>query len=493
MNFQPLRVLSPDDMERIHQAALTILSDVGMKIESDKALVYLKKAGCFVDEATYVVKFPRNIVQQYVDKMRADYANPERLPKRMSVRYSHIRFRNEEHKVHRDFTASAGGFCCFICDLDGNRRTATMDDVRRSINLVNHLDDIAYTGLPVADQDTPASLRPIAMAAEIAKYTTKFGGVETFKAEDIPFLIEIGCIVKGSMENLRREPILVGYGEARTPLCLDRNMAEIVIEYIERGLPQTLDTMPNGGATAPVTAAGLLALGVAETLGGLVLGYAVDENAVVGVDIIPSYCDMQSGLFRYATADRMPLLVARVQMISEYYGCPSGVHGGKTDSCFTNVQAGIDKAVSTVFPILAGAVGIGTVGHLENAVTFSPQQLVIDNEVFRAVRRTLRPIEVNDDTLALNVIRELGIGGNYLSETHTAKHFRDELFLSDLFETTAWETSHTQDLKGMEAKARVKARDIRQKEPEIVVDNNQLKAIDEVLERAATHERGCGD
>ena len=112
----------------------------------------------------------------------------------------------------------------------------------------------------------------------------------------------------------------------------------------------------------------------------------------------------------------MPLLVARVQMISEYYGCPSGVHGGKTDSCFVNVQAGIEKAMSTVFPVLAGAVGIGTVGHLENAVTFSPQQLVIDNEVVRYMRRALQPIEVTEQTLALETIRAVGIGGNYLGE-----------------------------------------------------------------------------
>lgn len=100
---------------------------------------------------------------------------------------------------------------------------------------------------------------------------------------------------------------------------------------------------------------------------------------MVGVDIIPSNIDMSSGVFCYASADRMPLLVAGVQMISEYYGCPSGVHGGKTDSCFVNVQAWIERAMSTVFPVLAGAVGISTVGHLENAFTFSPQQLVIDS------------------------------------------------------------------------------------------------------------------
>ena len=485
MICEPIRVLSYEEMERIHRAALTILADVGMKIESEKALSYLKNIGCCVDESSYIVKFPQKVVQQYVDKMKKDYGKPDRIPEKMSVRYSHIRFRRETHRIHPDFSVSTGGFCCFIYDLDGKRRPATMEDVHRSINLVNKLDAIDYTGLPVSDQQTPTEIRPVKMAAELVKYTTKFGGVETFKKEDIPYLIEIGSIIKGDIDNLKKEPILVGYAEARSPLCLDRNMVEVFMEYIERGFPQTLDTMPNGGATAPVTAAGLLAIGIAETLGGLVLGYAIDENAVVGVDIIPSYCDMQTGIFHYSSAERMPLLVARVQMISEYYGCPSGVHGGKTDSCFVNVQAGIDKAMSTVFPVLAGAVGIGTLGHLENAVTFCPQQLVIDNEVVKYIRRTLRPIEVTDDTLALDTIKQVAIGGSFLSELHTAENFRNELFLSELFETLSWESANSQEVKGMEVKALEKAREIQQEKPEPIIDTDKLKAIDDVVKQAS--------
>jgi len=471
-------------MERIHQAALRILEEVGMRIESGKALSYLKGVGCSVDESSYLVRFSRQVVQTYVDKMKADYDGPTRVAKRMSVRYSHIRFQKEQHRIHPDFTASAGGFCVFICDLEGNRRRATMDDVHRSLNLVNHLDSIDYTGLPVSDQETPAAIRPVKMAAELAKYTTKFGGVETFKKEDIPYLVEIGSIVKGGMEELRKEPILVGYAEARSPLCLDRNMVEIFMEYIERGFPQTLDTMPNAGATAPVTAAGVLAVGIAETLGALVLAHAIDENAIVGVDIIPSFCDMRSGLFRYASAERMPLLVARVQLISEYYGCPSGVHGGKTDSCFVNVQTGIEKAMSTVFPVLAGAVGIGTVGHLENAVTFSPQQLVIDNEVCSYMHRALKPIEVTDETLALDVVRQVGVGGNYLAEMHTADHFRGQMFLSSLFETVPWEAAHEEDVQGMENKALERARMLWNQQPQMVVDSDKAKAIDRVVANA---------
>jgi len=481
---EPLRALSNDDMERIHQAALTILEDVGMKIDHPEARSLLKKHGCVVEEADGIVKFPKSVVQRSVALMRKAYAQPDRAPERMAVRFSHVRFRSGPHRIHEDFTVSAGGFCCFIFDLEGNRRPAAMDDVRRSISLANRLDDIDYTGLPVSDQETPTPLRPVAMAAEIARLTTKFGGVETFRKEDIPYLIEIATIVKGSADALRREPILVGYGESRSPLCLDYNMADIFMDYIRRGFPQTMDTMPNGGATAPMTAAGVLALGAAESLGPMVLAHAIDPDAIVGVDVIPSQCDMQSGIFRYSSPERWTLLAARVQLLSEYYGCPSGVHGLKTDSCFFDEQAGIEKAASTIVPVLAGAVGVGTCGHLENAVTFSPVQLVIDNEIAAGTRAMLRGIEVNDETLAVDVVREVGPGGNFLGAEHTARHFRDELFLSSLFTHTAWDSARATTEAGMADLAKAKAAELWARDPEPALDERKLRDVEAVVERA---------
>jgi len=168
-------------------------------------------------------------------------------------------------------------------------------------------------------------------------------------------------------------------------------------------------------------------------------------------------------------------------MISEYYGCPSGVHGGKTDSCFVNVQAGVDKAMSTVFPVLAGAVGIGTVGHLENAVTFSPLQLVIDSEIIRYVRRAIEPVKGDEETLALDTIRRVGIGGAYLGESHTAKHFRGECFFSELFECLPWVSAMSGPTKGMEVRAREKARALWADIPQVVIDSDKMRAIDAVV------------
>jgi trimethylamine--corrinoid protein Co-methyltransferase len=380
--MKPVRILTQDQMARIDETAHQILHTVGIKIESEEALKFLERAGCKVDYSSYIAKIPTQLSRQTVDRMKKDYSRQNR-PERMPVRFSHVRFQPQPHQVHQDFTVSTGGFCCFLYDLEGRRRSATRDDMLCSINLVNQLDQIDYTGLPVADQTIPADIRPVVMAAELAKYTRKIGGIETFRKEDVRAIYEIAQVVAGSAEEFRRRPQLVGYAELRSPLCFDRNMVEIYLEYLKLGVPQTVDTMPNGGATAPMTTAGILALGAAETLAAVVLAYAAVEQPIVAMDINPSFCDMSSGIYRYSGPDRLNLLMARIQLLAEYYGCPTGVHGGKTDSCFLNEQTGAEKATTMLGAVLAGAVGIGTVGHLENAITFSPVQLVIDNEIAR--------------------------------------------------------------------------------------------------------------
>jgi len=482
--MQPVRYLDAEDMTRIHQSSLRILERTGMRVEHRKALEYLRGAGCKVDMDSRVVKFPPAVVERAIAKMRANFKDPHRWPQRMSVRYSQVRLAAQPFRIHEDFSVNAGGFCCFIWDLEGRRRNSALADVRQALKLADQLDQITYTGLPCAAQEIPVEIRPVVMAAELAKATRKFGGIETFKARDVEYVSRIGEVAAGGREAHRKNPILVGYGEARTPLCIDEVMADVMLAHLERGLPQSLDTMPNGGATAPVTAAGIAALGIAETLGGLVLGFAVDPNATLTIDFTPGYCDMRSMLFGYAGAERIPLLAARIQMISEYYGCPSGVHGGKTNACVPGVQAGVEKAVSMLGVVMAGAIGFGTVGHLENAMTFSPMQLVIDNEIARYVRRCVRGVEVNDETLALDVIEQTGIGGNTFETDHTAAHFKDELLMSPFFPVQSWGAGDSLDKERFEKMAAAKARELLKKETPPVLTREQIQAIDEIVAEA---------
>jgi trimethylamine--corrinoid protein Co-methyltransferase len=481
---EPLRVLSKNEMEQIHEQALKILAKIGIWVESEEAREYYSGVGCQVERAKKIVKIPVRVVEKWLGKMKSDFSKQERVPQQMAVRYSHIRFRKEPFQIHEDFSVNTGGFCTFIYDLEGKKRKANLEDVRKCINLAHHLDEITYLGLPVSAQEIPPQLRPVKMAAELVKRTNKLGGVETFTKQDVHYITEIAEIVAGSKENLRKNPVLVGYGEMRSPLCLDAKMSEIMIEYIKLGLPQSLDTMPCAGTTAPLSAAAVLSLGLAETLAGLVLGYAVDENATMSIDLTPSFADLGSGLYRYFAPERGSLLAARIQMISEFYGCPSGVHGGKTDSCFFNEQTGVDKAISMLYPILCGTCGIGTVGHLENAVTFSPVQLVIDNEIAKYIRFLLREIKVTEESLAFGEIEKIGIGGEHLTSSYTLKHCRENVFYSELFEHLPWERVHQKEHQNMIEKAKQRAKELMEKTPPPMLTPEQEKAIDEVVKKA---------
>ena len=481
---EPIRYLGDDEMQQIHQAALQILDEVGMFIDCEEALNYLEAFGCRVNYDRRHVSFPAGLVQSSVDRLRRAYADPGRIPQRMSVRYSQIYFSTHPHRIHSEFSTNAGGFSVFIFDLEGRRRLATMEDVRASIRLADALENITFMGLPVSAQEIPAPMRPVVMAAELVKTTRKLGGIETFDRLDVSYISRIAEIAAGGPAALRQNPVLVGYAEARSPLCIDRNMAEILIEYVKRGLPQSLDTMPAGGTTAPITSAGVLAMGIAESLGGLLLGYAVDPDAIMSIDVCPTKADMRSGLYTYASPERMPLLAANVQMMNEFYGCPSGTHGGKTDACYPGFQAGMEKIMSMLFPILAGSVGIGTMGHLENAVTFSPQQLVIDNELAGSVRAMLNGFEVSPETLGVEVIKSVMPGGSFMAHEHTLSHLRDETSPSRFYDRLNWDAVYSRPVRGLEEKAKHEAAELMQRETEPPLSPDQERAIDEVVAEA---------
>ena len=490
--IEPIRYLNQDEMNRIHQAALRILDEVGMQVDSREALEYLQAFGCRVDFDRRRVKFPGDLVQATVDRMRQANADPNRIPRRMSVRYSQIYFSTMPHHIHTDFSGSAGGFNINILDLDGQRRPATMQDVRAAIRLADALGNIDFMGLPVSAQDIPSVMRPVVMAAELVKNTRKLGGIETFDRLDVQYISRIAEIVAGGASALRRNPVLVGYSEARSPLCLDGNMAEILIDYVKLGLPQSLDTMPAGGTTAPITAAGVLAQGIAETLCGLILGYSVDPQAIMSIDVLPTKADMQTGGYTYASPERMVVQAANMQMMSEFYGCPSGTHGGRTDSTYPGYQAGMEKALSMLMPILSGSVGIGTLGALENCMMFSPQQLVIDNDLVGSVRCLLNGFEVNDETLAVDVIKEVGPNGSFLNHAHTLNHLYDEKDPSKLYSRLTWVAAHGERAVKLEEKARRTAEKLMQREVEHPLSPDQEKAIDEVVAEATARRKELG-
>jgi trimethylamine--corrinoid protein Co-methyltransferase len=479
-----ISVLTEQDMQLLHETAVRILDEVGMHIDHEKALTYLDGAGCRVEKKNHLVRFPPDLIERSAARMRDQFAGPPRYSERIPMRYTAMYFSTMPRRPRSEYDANTGGFVPFVLPLEGSRRPATLQDVRDGIRLADALPNIDLIGLPCAAQEVPAKLRPVVMAGELVKSTGKIGGIEAFTLADIDYLLRIAEVVRGDITEVRKRPVLIGYGEAKSPLVIDENMAEIFMAYVEQGFPQSLDTMPAAGTTGPATSASTLALGLAETLGALTLAYAIDMNATISLDVCPSLTAMDSSIFPYAGADRMPLVTAAMQLLADYYGRPGGCHGGKTDACAPGVQAGMEKALSIIFPVLAGATGVGTMGHVENALTFSFEQLVIDDAIAGYIRRMLRGFQVDEETLAFDVIKEIGPGGSFLSHPHTAASFRQEFYLPDIVERMSYAAWETQEVRGMEAKAREKARRILAEHQPQPLDASQEREIDAIVATA---------
>jgi len=487
-----IRVLQDEEMNRLHSAAIEILERVGMQIRHPGASERLRDAGCSVDFERQRVRFPREVAEQAIAQMRRDFTLADRQGVEMPVRFSQVYFFSAPMRVRHSFTVNAGGFVPYILDLEGNRRPATMQDVRDAIRLIDGLEHIDMMGLPVVAAEVPERQRPVVMAAELVKGTRKIGGVEAWDAEDVRALQQIAAVVRGDDQASRKRPLLVGYGEVRSPLCMDPNMAEVFMESVKLGLPQTVDSMPCAGATAPASGAACLAQGLAESMSAVVLGYAIDSSAMLGLDITPGYCDMRGGSFPYAGADRLPLVAAANQLITEFYGRPGGCHGGKTDASTVGAQAGIEKALSIAFPILCGASGIGTVGCL-GSTTFSPLQVVIDNEIVGYVKRMLMGFEVEDLDWAVEAIAEVGPGGHFLGHPSTAQRFRGEFWLDHLFERLAFAAGDVPTPDMLVERARSKARRLLAEHNPEPLPSEKVAAIDEIVEAsvAAKARRGA--
>jgi len=479
-----LRMLSAGEMQALHNGALTVLAETGMWIDSQDARDYYSKAGCDVNDSTKIVRFPAQVVENAVRAMRAKYADKSQGDVWARVRYSRIFFTNKSHRLHTDFSANAGGFPPFILDLEGRHRPATLQDAIDGIRLADALENIDMIGLPCSAQEIPSDERPVRMTAELLKRTKKIGGIEAWNKRDVQAIAEMGDVITGSREASIKRPLIMGYGETRSPLCLDANMSDIFLEYAKMGFPQSMDTMPCAGTTAPASSAGTIVVGLAETLSCVVLGFAANPQVRMSVDINPSLADMKTMVFPYASPDRMALMAGWTQMLHQFYRCPSGIHAGKTDACVPNAQAGFEKALSTLTPVLFGAIGIGTLGQVNVAgITYSPVQLVIDNEIVGYIRRILRGFDVNDATLALDVIKEIGPGGNFLTHPHTAASFRKEFYFSDVVERIPHNAWELQEFKGIEARAAAKVARILADHDPHPLSKDKERRIDEIVGR----------
>ncbi len=422
--------LTDDHVQRIHEAALSILERTGVQVEESEALRLFQEAGAMVDSEGPRVRLPRSLVEDAVDWA------PSRVV--LAGRDPRWDLELEGTRVY----IGTGGAALNVLDLEtGQPRPAVLRDVAELARLVDALDNVHFYLVPVYPTDVSKDVVDVNTYYAGLANTTKHVQAGVYTVEGIRDTVEMCERIAGGAEALRERPI-VSFITCWlvSPLKLATDVTRLLIETCRQRIPVVLSAAPMAGSTAPVTLAGMLAQLTAEQLSGVVLAQLAQRNAPLLIGPIPATADMRTGRYLAGSAE-FGLTNAAMAQMAQFYHLPIYNSAGMTDAKIPDVQAGFEKAMSVVLAALAGSNFIHhAAGMLENMNMVAPEQFVIDNDILGMTMRVLRGIEVDDETLALDVIDEVGPGGHYLVSEHTIRHMRSEFYFpSAVVDRQGWE------------------------------------------------------
>ncbi|MEM2440537.1 MAG: trimethylamine methyltransferase family protein [Candidatus Bathyarchaeia archaeon] len=434
-----LEILNSNELYEIHLATLDVLDSVGVKVFSPNALKLLEDAGAVVDKKRNTARIPEHLVKEAV----------KRAPGCVNL-YG----RNWKYKLRLGGDRvyfSMEGTSVFVLDLEtGERRASTYEDLERFFRLADALEHVHHASITVKARDIPEPVAHVYETLAGFKNTTKTIDGYTYGQIVAMDTIKMASIIAGGEEELKKKPMLLGFHNPVSPLQHSKELTEGLITYAKYRQPVIIAPEDQAGTSAPVTLAGLLVQQNAEVLSGIVIAELANPGAPVLYGTVSTIADMKTGHLAYGSVEAALINVASAQL-ARYYGLPSRGTGGGTESKVPDVQAGMEKALTLTMAALAGINFIYVAaGALESTLTASYEQAVMDNELCGIIIRALRGIEVNDDTLAVDVIKEVGPGGYYLAHRHTLKHVRKEHYFPVIFNRQvrdAWESSGSKDLR----------------------------------------------
>jgi trimethylamine--corrinoid protein Co-methyltransferase len=427
--MQRFEILTKTQVEKVHETSLRILEQIGLDFGYPPALEVLKNGGAKVDGQR--VFFAPGLVEEQIKKAPAEFT---------------IHARNPQHNVFiggRNSVFAPGYGAPFVTDLEYGRRPATLKDFENFVKLTGaSANQDLLSGTVVEPTDVPAEFRHAQMLYASVKNSDKCFMGSTMGAQAARECFQMAAIIFGSRDELVAHPVIFGIVGAVTPLKYDARMLGALIEYAAAGQPQVIASLAIAGATGPVTLAGNLALQNAEVLAGIVLAQLVREGTPVILGGVSSNAEMRNGTLSIGSPE-MAMNTAATAQMARYYKLPVRSGGAVCDAKSPDAQASYESMMSLLMARVCGInFVLHTAGILESYNCMSYEKFVIDDEMCGMVKRIKRGYEVNPDTLAFDVVKEVGPGGHFLDKDHTFDHFRTEFYqpqLSNRDDYVSWQ------------------------------------------------------
>ena len=438
------RVLSDEQMEDIHLAVLEVLERTGVKVHSEEALAVYKKAGAKVDGDR--VWIPSYLVEEAV----------RRAPRKVTLckRDGSRTVALEDHKIY----FGTGSDCPSIRDsFTGEVRLFTKKDIEDTARICDFLPNIDFRMSLGLTSDVPTETYYRHQYVAMLRNSTKPIVYTSANPTCLADIVEIASANAGGLDELQKNPTLCLYAEPSSPLNHSKDAIEKLLFISEKLLPVIYTPCPIAGATTPMTLAGALVIAVADSLSGLVAAQFNAPGSPFIMGGVLSTLDMASSVYAYGSPE-FSLLEAALTDLSHYYKIPMFSTAGCSDAKVFDEQAAAEAMMSIMAAAMSGANLIHDVGYLENGLIGSYEMLVASDEFIGAAKHFVKGVEVNEDTLAVDVIDQVGPGGNFVTENHTLKHFREVEWFPKLMDRQAyydWEKSGSKTL-GQRTNERVK-------------------------------------
>lgn len=422
-----LQVLSQSEIELIHQSALRILSEIGFRFPFDDALELLKKAGADVVKDN-VARIPENLVE---------YAIQE-VPKRKDVT---LFGRDPKHDVtfekHEPTLACMTMAVSVIDPYTGKKRPATDKDLGDLTRIADQLEHVRINGGLVTPQDVPNAFNDWYTWATTLKYTNKHitGGV--LGARCVRDAAKMASIALGGEELFRNRPFISGWVLTLPPLGIDKESLDALMEMSRLNIPSMLSSGPILGTSSPITIAGTIAQAHAEILACLVVSQLVNPGAPVVYTSFARGIDMKTGTISMACPEFGILKVGMAQM-GRFLDMPVRMPSMLRDAKVLDAQAGFETGmIGTVTGLVADMMDSMQL-DMDMVVDFA--DLLFCNDCMAGVERFVKELVVNEETIAFDVIKDVGHGGSFLGHRHTFSNFRKELWMPELLERRNWDS-----------------------------------------------------